>query len=353
MKIAMILPSLANTGPGIVVCELCKELVAQGHDCKVFYFDDKIELEMPCSVSRIGFWNRINFEDWDVVHSHMLRPDLYVWIHLFFRKKKVVLVSTLHNPISYKAFRTGYNRIFSLLGSLLWKIALTVFHHVVVLNPYTYSMIKGVNRKKLHVIFNGKNIVPSAVGCDKNDVENVSKLKEKFVIIGTISGINKRKGLEQLVKALTFLPNYALVAVGDGPELNFLKALAVQIGVSNRCYWTGYKINAEDYQSLFDIFVMCSRSEGFPLALIEAAGYGKPTVLSDIPILKSIISSNEVVFYSLGNITSLAESIQKVYRERVKYSRAIYLYYSRNLKADVMASRYLDLYKGKKVNCIS
>lgn len=349
MNIAMILPSLSNTGPGIVVKELCCGLVANGHTCKVFYFDNIVELDMPCPVERLRFRDCLNFADWDVIHSHMLRPDLYVRLHKIHIQQKPLLVTTLHNPISYTALRMGYNWFWSLLGSLAWKFALTVFQHIVVLNPYTASTINGVNKKKITVIFNGKDVKPSLESCESKDIQVISKLRRNYVIVGTISGIHYRKGLEQVIRALSLLPNFAFVAVGDGPDLNKLKQLAKDIGVFERCYFTGYKKNnASNYLSLIDIFVMCSRSEGFPLALIEAAGYAKPTVLSDIPILKSIVTSNEVAFYFLNNIDSLAAQLTHVNENRRTYSQAIYRWYRQNLTAATMIEKYIDLYNGNK-----
>lgn len=344
MNIAMIIPSLSNTGPGIVVQELCRGLMAKGHTCKVFYFDDIVELEMPCPVERISFWHSLHFAEWDVVHSHMLRPDLYVRIHSFFLTAKTKFISTLHNPISYEAFRTGFGRIQSAVGSWAWKFALTAFDNIVVLNQYTYSTISGVRRHKLSVIFNGRDIIP--MECEYSDKEacKIKELSEKYIIIGTISSITRRKGLDQIVKALPQLPNYAFVAVGDGTELDNLKLLAQKESVLNRCYFVGYKKNAVPYLSLFDIFLMCSHSEGFPLALIEAAAYSKPTVLSDIPILKSVISSSDVVFYELDNIKSLAEKIFEISEKLPYYAQKIHNYYLTHLTRDIMINNYEQLY---------
>lgn len=50
----MFLPNLSNTGPNIVAKDLCTGLVRKGHVCQVFYFDDIVELDMPCSIERIS-----------------------------------------------------------------------------------------------------------------------------------------------------------------------------------------------------------------------------------------------------------------------------------------------------------
>ncbi|WP_455962978.1 glycosyltransferase, partial [Bacteroides bouchesdurhonensis] len=296
MKIAMILPSLANTGPGIVAKDLCTGLIRTGHICKVFFFDSIFELEMPCDVEQIKLSQSINFCDWDVIHSHMFRPDYYVWYHTLFlpRKTLPILISTLHNPIGYRALRTNYNCVFSIAGFLLWPFFLKAFDSVVVLNNQIYQEIRGIKRNKLQIIFNGRDIVLKTSISNKHDEIIINELRKKYIIIGTISSISKRKGLEQIVKALVKLHEFAFVAVGDGPELEHLKVLSEELGVSKQCCWIGYRSDSVDYQSLFDIFIMCTRSEGFPLALVEAAAYGKPTVLSNISILKSLISDNEV-----------------------------------------------------------
>lgn len=345
MRIAMLLPSLANTGPGIVAKELCERYRHKGYQCKVFYFDDIVQLQMPCPTERISFWQSIDFSQWNVIHSHMYRPDAYVWYHLHMKRipPVVKLVTTLHQPISYAALHTNYSWLQSLAGGFLWQRFITAFDRVIVLNGDTAKLFNKKNvEDKIFIIYNGRNIIPRHI--DDNEVYDIKLLKRKYKIIGTVSSITKRKGLNQIVKALQYLPDYAFVAVGDGPQLQELQQLADRLGVQDRCIWVGYRENATEYLSLFDIFVMCTYSEGFPLALIEAAAYGLPTVLSDIPILKSIIGEPNASFYHLEDINDLVARIQYVYLKREEYSENICRYYEQNLTADMMADNYLKLY---------
>lgn len=102
MKIAFILPSLKNQGPIIVAKDIIQGLVDKAKLIDVYYFDkENIELLFPCNTYRISFFQKIDFNKYDVVHTHMLRPDLYIWYH---RKKtdKCQFVSTLHQFISQK-----------------------------------------------------------------------------------------------------------------------------------------------------------------------------------------------------------------------------------------------------------
>ena len=79
MKIAYILPSLRNQGPIIVVKNIVDYLVEQGIEIDVFYFDDfPSAMYFNCPVEKITMKAPIDFEKYDIIHSHCLRPDMYV-----------------------------------------------------------------------------------------------------------------------------------------------------------------------------------------------------------------------------------------------------------------------------------
>ena len=344
MKIAMLLPSLDATGPTFVVRDLCQQFVQKGHTCKVFYFDDTVRLDMPCATERIDFFSPITFDDWDVIHSHMFRPDAYIWFH-HRHIKAAKTISTLHNPISYKSARTGFNVPMSLMLSSLWRIFLTAHKQIVTLNSVTQSELPSYLNRKSTVIFNGRAVLNTYSGQDDNEIALLHKLKERFNILGYVGSLTPRKGCSQMIEALPMLKDFALVLVGDGSENTRLQELSKQLNVEDRCLFVGFKDNPSPYFALMDVFCMCSFSEGFPLALIECASHGCPAVLSNIPILKSIISQKDgAMFYELNNIKDLADKIMEAYNYRHEKSEQILRFYHRNLTSEIMADNYLKLY---------
>ena len=86
-------------------------------------------------------------------------------------------------------------------------------------SPY----LKGKNKC---IISNGRDIQFSEIS-SLEDKLKISTLKSKYKIIGTVSVINRIKGLEQVLKALVDLPDYAFVCIGDGPNLKDLKEMAL------------------------------------------------------------------------------------------------------------------------------
>lgn len=340
----MILPSLARTGPGIVAMDLCREYVKLGHKCKVFYFDDIVGLDMPCETERIKFRQPIDFDKWDIIHSHMFRPDAYIWYHK--RKiKKAKTLTTLHNPITYKATRTGFNVPVSFFLSQIWNLCIKAQDWIVCLNKITQSELPQKIKSRSSVIFNGRNILTDSNNSSYK-FKQIQSICSEYKIIGTISSITRRKGLSQAIRALPFLPDYALLIVGEGPERQILENLAKDLNVDQRVVFVGFQKNPTEYLPLMDVFIMCSESEGFPLALIESAAFGRPSVLSNIPILKSIISEQQGVrFYEINNIADLSQKIRDVYKQKDLLGCEIQNFYKDCLTSDIMAKNYIKLYE--------
>lgn len=349
MNIAYIVPSLANKGPVIVVRDLCVGMIAAGHRCKVFYFDDVVEIEMPCEVERIAWGASFDFCRWDIVHSHMLRPDLWVWFHKpRFSRCVTRFLTTLHNPIAHRVSRLHRNTLLSKGVSVVWQWALRRFDCIVALNAHTMSTLPSYLRRKATVVFNGRDVVPKERAVSSiEDVARIEMLRSKgYRIIGSVGSIDRRKGIDQTIRALESLPHYAFVVVGTGEWIDQMRELAHRCGVEQRCFFTGYRPDAVAYYPYFDIFVMTSRSEGFPLALIEAAAHGLPCVLSDIPVFKAIVPEQPhmVVFYPLDDTQQLARSIEQADQDRDRLADAILSYYQQNLTIARMTDRYLNLY---------
>lgn len=343
MNIAIIIPGLAHKGPVIVARELCEKFCQSGHYCEVFYFNDNGAEVFPCKTTKISFFEKIDFNKFDIIHIHCLRPAIYTWLNKVIIKKAKIVV-TLHQPITYQAYRVSFNvfkaYVFSTLSQLIYKS----FNNIVVLSEIQESLARPfLKQKNISIIHNGRDVNIHKPN-NQEHIKAISRLAKQYHIVGTASVISKGKGLEQMVQALAKLPDCAFVCIGNGPELESLQNLAKHIGVSDRCLWLGYQGNAIDYLPLFDVYVMCTRSEGFPLAFIEAAGAKCSCVLSDIEILKCIAPDDCVIFYQLDNIESLASNIYLAIKNREVYGERLYEYYSRHLTATAMANNYLNLF---------
>ena len=76
-----------------------------------------------------------------------------------------------------------------------------------------------------------KNLISDGIDIDLNElsvekeyVEKISKLKKRNLkIIGSYAALNKRKGIDQVVKLLEKRKDLALVFIGEGKEIKNLQ----------------------------------------------------------------------------------------------------------------------------------
>ena len=107
MKIAFILPSLINKGPIVVVNNVVKYLKSYVEQIDVYYFDATPAMDFDCPVYKIRMNQAIDFDKYDIIHSHCLRPDKYV---IKWRKKikNAKIITTLHQD-TFRSFQYQYN----------------------------------------------------------------------------------------------------------------------------------------------------------------------------------------------------------------------------------------------------
>lgn len=72
-----------------------------------------------------------------------------------------------------------------------------------------------------------------------------------------------------------------LIIVGEGPERPQLEALADTLAIQNDIAFVGFDANPWRWMVRADLFVLSSRSEGHPNALLEALALGLPAVITE------------------------------------------------------------------------
>ena len=125
------------------------------------------------------------------------------------------------------------------------------------------------------------------------------------------------KGLDRLVHAFSKVnaPDWQLhIAGSPGPETKNLEEQVVNLGLAGRVKFLGGVQDMAAIYSSAGIYVLPSRSEGFPNALIEAMSLGCPSVAFDINAGPSEIISNGVdgILVPDGDIDAMSGVIQRL-----------------------------------------
>lgn len=95
------------------------------------------------------------------------------------------------------------------------------------------------------------------------------------------------KGFDILLRAFAGIapraPAWDLVIWGEGPERAPLGALARELGIADRVRFPGRTADPAAAYAGADVFALPSRTEAFPLALVEAMASGLPVIASALP----------------------------------------------------------------------
>ncbi len=123
-----------------------------------------------------------------------------------------------------------------------------------------------------------------------------------------------QKGFDLLLRAwvavAAALPSARLRIVGAGPLASELAALAAELGVAARVEWLAPTQRIETLYREAAVFVLSSRYEGMPLALLEAQALGVPAVAFDCPTgPRDIVADDTGIVVPAGDLAALAAAI--------------------------------------------
>jgi glycosyltransferase involved in cell wall biosynthesis len=129
-------------------------------------------------------------------------------------------------------------------------------------------------------------------------------------IIGTIGRLAPQKGQDVLLTALRALPGVTAVLVGDGPDREKLQAMARDLGVEDRVLMPGWLEDPRAWLPAFDVFVLPSRVEGLPLAIIEAMLASRPVVAASVDgIPEEVLDGRTGILVPPEDPGTLAEAV--------------------------------------------
>lgn len=184
--------------------------------------------------------------------------------------------------------------------------------HAVVANAErvkSYLIESGVPRRKISVIYNG---IDSArmVGTSNDRAAELRKLglsadgSMRFVtIVANLRSRvkNHRMFLRAAADMKSRVRNVGFIIAGEGDLIDETKALAAELGLSDRTYFLGRCTNVDDLLSISDICCLTSESEGFSNSILEYMAAGKPVVATDVGGAAETIIENETGFLVASN----------------------------------------------------
>ncbi len=146
-------------------------------------------------------------------------------------------------------------------------------------------------RSKVRLIPNGIDTAAYAARPRRDVLPRLVKQRGELWV-GTLAGLRKVKDLPALVRAFRGLPDeWQLVIAGDGPEHAAILAEAEAHRLEHRVHLVGF-VEPAKVAGLFDIFALSSRSEQFPISVIEAMAAGLPIAAPRVGDVATMVASD-------------------------------------------------------------
>ena len=196
--------------------------------------------------------------------------------------------------------------------------------------------------EKLLVIHNGVEDVPDRLRADAGGEPPRIVMVARF---------EQPKDHETLLRALAPLKEMAwtLELVGGGPQQREIRALSGSLGLDGRLHFHGSSQSVAERLAASQIFVLASRSEGFPRSILEAMRAGLPVVASDVGGVREAVADGSTGYVvPKSEPEALGAALKSLLSDaglRRQFGAAARHRYENQFTFEQMFTKTLDIYR--------
>jgi len=239
----------------------------------------------------------------DIVHTYLFQANIIGRISSKLSGKNLIVISS---------FRGKETDLQFLIERYTSKLADKFIANSYALKDLVIKKTR-ILSQKIDVIYNGIETA-NLIKINRNEKLSQLNLTNNDILIGTVGRLHKEKGINDLITSVEIVikkyNNIKCLIVGDGPEKKFFESRIHKLGLENKIYLLGFRIDAVEIISILDIFILCSPYEGMPNVILEAMVYGIPVIVTSVGGVIELIKDNENgMTVEYGNPNALAEKI--------------------------------------------
>lgn len=262
-----------------------------------------LTLDMSSGLRDVRGWNTLR--RWlgsaqpEIVHAHLAQASLMARSIRLFAPMRV-LIDTIHSPATGSTLRQKAYRLTSWIPDCVTAVSRTAAR------PWQDARV--VDERRISIIPNG--IDTKRWGFDPHLPPTTSQAQDCFrwLAVGRLDPV---KDYATMLRAFAMLPRSAQLSIcGSGPLEADLRSLARQLNIQDRISFLGFQSDVSRQMKIHDAFVLSSRWEGLPLALLEASACGLPSVFTQIDGCREVLSGSIVEMPPVGDARALAASME-------------------------------------------
>jgi glycosyltransferase involved in cell wall biosynthesis len=210
-----------------------------------------------------------------------------------------------------------------------------------------------VTGRPITVVPNGIPLPPAATPATRLAARALlPALADADFVFGSVGRLVELKNHALLLRAFAAVaraaPRASLVIVGDGPLHADLVAQSASLGIAERVLLTGFREDSRTLMSAFDAYVQSSDTEGYSVALLEAAAAGLPIVATDVGGNSAIVTQDSNgLLVPARDAAALAAAMQAMFDDgrRVAFGCASRAWAERSASVEAAAAAYGLLYR--------
>jgi glycosyltransferase involved in cell wall biosynthesis len=260
-----------------------------------------------------------------IVHTHMAKAGLLGRLATVAynatrgRAPRARVVHTYHGHVLDGYFRPAVSRTFIALERLLARAS----DRLIAISPTIREELLrtyGIGRNgQYRVVPLGFDLAALAAIDDiaRQDARRALNIPSDAAVVTTVGRLTAIKQPHIFLEALADLsarrPKVLGLVAGGGELRDELLARARALGIETRVRWLGWQRNLVTVYGASDVFLLTSRNEGTPVAIIEAMAAGVPVVSTDVGGVKDVIASSDAgVLVPLGDVPALAAAVDRL-----------------------------------------
>ncbi|MCK5786027.1 MAG: glycosyltransferase family 4 protein [Candidatus Sabulitectum sp.] len=259
----------------------------------------------------------IEKNSFSIVHTHGSKAKFLGRLAAACARTPVKIVQTVHGWSFFETMPIFQKAFYSLLEKVGYKLAdsnIVVSPHDIkkgvnwgIGKPEDYQLIRsGVEFEAFFAQRGNGTAARVRIGLPPNDP-----------VVGTVIRLASQKHPEAIVdvaeKVKESFPNVKFVIVGDGPLHNYMEQYISEREMKDNFVMLGSRKDVAEILPAFDVFLLTSRSEGLPRAMLEALAVKIPVVATDVGGIAELINGLKNGFLCAhGDINCLADGVGKL-----------------------------------------
>jgi len=247
----------------------------------------------------------------DVIHTHLYHANLYG--RLAARHEKKPVIASVHNTYAHQKWhRHLINRYLGRYTFCVTAGSADVKNDLI--------KIDHLPQEKILLLPNAIDLNRVSTSLPSHHAKHHLGFNHDDFVIGTVGRIEKQKGHEFLIQAISHIrnkhniPKIKLLIIGDGDLLPALHQKCNMLGISDICKLPGSMPQLANIYRAIDVFVMPSLWEGLSLAMLEAMAAELPIIATNVGGVNDVIKHEEHgLIVKPGDYFEISSAIQRLY----------------------------------------